>query len=168
MNKYINCSLNIEKLKHLLDNYSYEVKKPTISIEQLDKVDNYYFDKIGKFASLINNAYSYNDLESLLLDIKNQIKENRLHVSMIDFKNMFLHSKLINRRIVSLSLFHYIEFENSKKMILLIYINKARPLRIIHEQLNLFYSLLDDEIDLILDIKTVEYKKDERVEFFYC
>ncbi len=168
MNKYINCFLNIEKLKHLLDNSFYEVKKPTISIEQLDKVDNYYFDNIGKFASLINNAYSYNDLESLLLDINNQIKENRLNANKMDFNNMFNPVKLINRKIVSLSLFHYMEFKNSKKMIVLIYINKETPLTIISEQLNLFYSLLDDKIDLILDIKTVKNKKDERVEFFYC
>lgn len=156
-------------MANLLNNSPSVKKENNLTKEKLDSIDNYYFNKRDITESLIDKQYKYTNIDSLFLDTKTQIKDKDkgFHADKKDFLNFFKNAKSINRKIVNLSTFHYLEFKDVKKMILCVYPDISRSFITLNGQLSIFHDSLGTKVEVIFSVRTVNDKKEERVEIFY-
>ena len=156
-------------MKRLLSENTSKEKKTDITYEQLNAIDNHYFQKTGIYETIIDKQYKYTSVEALLLEIGNSIenRESELNIDKKDFIRIFKDVNLIYRKVVNLSLYHYSEFKNLKRMILILYTQRNRSIFKIIEQSNFFIDSLGEEVEILIDIRTVENKIQEKVEIFY-
>lgn len=164
-----NCYIDLDRMAKLLNNSPSVKKENILTKEKLDSIDNYYFNRKDIPESLIDKQYIYTSLDSLFLDTNTQIKakDEGFHADKKDFLNFFKDAKYINRRIVDLSTFHYLEFKDLKKMILCVYPDISRPFSILNDQSSIFHDSLGTKVEVIFSVRTVNDKKEERVEIFY-